>query len=195
MLDHVLRVLRVVCPCVDVAHLYSAQIDCNSAAVRGGYHDDVRLCAGEHARSGTQVAELTAAGCGKVFTEKASGVKTDRVELYEYRFHRLSWLRQDRLPTSNSISRPARVICAIYGFAKGSSSLTMTTPIRRAEGLNSRINSTLFPATSAPPPDSPFILPPGRARLATIPVATGSPAAITIGMSLVSCLAANARAG
>jgi DNA invertase Pin-like site-specific DNA recombinase len=30
---------------------------------------------------GAQVAELTAAGCAKVFTEKASGAKTDRVEL------------------------------------------------------------------------------------------------------------------
>ena len=30
-----------------------------------------------------QVAELTAAGCAKVFREKISGAKTDRAELYK----------------------------------------------------------------------------------------------------------------
>ena len=40
-------------------------------------------CAGQHERSGpdAQDAELMAAGCAKVFKEKASGAKTDRPEL------------------------------------------------------------------------------------------------------------------
>ena len=88
--------------------------------------------------------------------------------------------------------RAAWPICARYGLAKGSVS-SANTPIRRAEGANSRISSTLLPATSAPPLDSPVTLPPGRSKLATSPVATGSPApAITIGISRVACFAANA---
>jgi hypothetical protein len=44
----------------------------------------------------------------------------------------------------------------------------------RAAGAIGR--ATLLPANSAPPLDCPVTLPPGRARLATRPVATGSPA-------------------
>ena len=44
---------------------------------------------------------------------------------------------------------------------------------------------------SVPCPDSPVTLPPGRAKLSTKPVPTGSPAtAKTIGMTDVACLAA-----
>jgi hypothetical protein len=55
------------------------------------------------------------------------------------------------------------------------------------------MSSSPFAASSAPVPDTPVTLPPGRAKLATSPVRMGSPAgAITIGMSRVAAFAASA---
>ena len=45
----------------------------------------------------------------------------------------------------------------------------------------SRNNSTYFPTNTADIKDTPVMLPPGRAKLATIPVSTGSAAIITMG--------------
>ena len=58
-------------------------------------------------------------------------------------------------------------------------------------GAISLSSSSRFPVSSGFIWDSPVILPPGRAKLATIPVATGSPAAaITIGIPLAAFFAA-----
>src|SRR5262245_59911911 len=62
-------------------------------------------------------------------------------------------------------------------------------------GINSRESSSRLPATSAAWFDDPVTFPPGRARLATKPVLTGSPAdANTIGMTDVACFAARTDA-
>ena len=62
---------------------------------------------------------------------------------------------------------------------------------RRRPGTISRKSSSRLAATSVCWIDRPVTLPPGRARLATRPVPTGSPAAaMTIGMTDVACLAA-----
>ena len=72
---------------------------------------------------------------------------------------------------------------------KGSSALPRT-PTRRAAGLTSVINSRLFAAASAAVADDPVTLPFGRARLLISPVAIGSPAIMTMGMSRVAFFAA-----
>jgi len=57
-------------------------------------------------------------------------------------------------------------------------------------------SSSRFPASSAVIWDKPVTLPPGRARVSTNPLATGSPAAtITIGIVLVAFWAASAAHG
>src|SRR5215218_10582717 len=59
--------------------------------------------------------------------------------------------------------------------------------------MSSRRSSRRFAASSAIASDTPVILPPGRLRLATRPVPTGSPPATnTIGMVDVAPFAANA---
>ena len=61
----------------------------------------------------------------------------------------------------------------------------------RAAGKISRISSRFLELSSAAVAETPVILPLGRARLDINPVATGSPAgAMTIGISVVACLAA-----
>src|SRR5262245_19299228 len=62
---------------------------------------------------------------------------------------------------------------------------------RRRSGTTSRKSSSRLDAVSACWSDRPVTLPPGRAREATRPVPTGSPAvANTIGMTDVACFAA-----
>ena len=62
---------------------------------------------------------------------------------------------------------------------------------RRRPGTSSRKSSSLLPAVSGCWLDRPVTLPPGRARLATMPLPTGSPAvANTIGIADVACFAA-----
>ena len=57
-------------------------------------------------------------------------------------------------------------------------------------GVSSRSNSICFPAVSGACPDRPVMFPPGRAKLATIPEPTGSPAvANTMGILDVACFA------
>src|SRR3989454_4478247 len=59
--------------------------------------------------------------------------------------------------------------------------------------MTSRKSSSLLPAVSGAWLDRPVTLPPGRARLATMPLPTGSPAvANTIGITDVACFAARA---
>ena len=68
----------------------------------------------------------------------------------------------------------------------GVSTLPITAS-RCSPGTTSRSNSSRLPARSVCWFDRPVTLPPGRARLATIPVPTGSPAAAkTIGISDVA---------
>src|SRR5262245_7278962 len=66
---------------------------------------------------------------------------------------------------------------------------------RRRPGTTSRKSSSRLPARSIIWTDRPVTLPPGRARLATRPVPTGSAAdAIMIGMTDVACFAATTGA-
>jgi len=67
------------------------------------------------------------------------------------------------------------------------------SPTRESLGIASVSISSLFVFNWGDNPELPVTLPPGRARLATKPAATGSPAfVITIGMVAVTRLAANA---
>ena len=67
------------------------------------------------------------------------------------------------------------------------------SPTRASLGTASLSISSLLVFSSAAKPESPVTLPPGRARLATKPAPTGSPAfAITMGMVVVAFFAANA---
>ena len=63
---------------------------------------------------------------------------------------------------------------------------------RRRPGRTSRNSSSRLPGRSVCWFDRPVTLPPGRARLATRPVPTGSPSTKTIGMTDVACFAATA---
>src|SRR5215471_5554037 len=73
----------------------------------------------------------------------------------------------------------------------------MRTATREALGTASLSSSRYFPTISGPAPNAtPVTLPPGRARLATIPTPTGSKTyTITMGIVLVACLAAWAATG
>ena len=67
------------------------------------------------------------------------------------------------------------------------------SPTRASLGTASLSISSLLVFSSVAKLESPVTLPPGRARLATRPAPTGSPAlAITMGMVVVAFLAANA---
>ena len=69
------------------------------------------------------------------------------------------------------------------------------SPTRASLGTASLSISSLLVFSSGAKLESPVTLPPGRARLATRPAPTGSPAfAITMGMVVVALLAANAAA-
>ena len=75
---------------------------------------------------------------------------------------------------------------------KGSVALARAAT-QHADGSMSRISWTLLPASSADTLAIPVTFPPGRGRLATSPVAMGSPvSAMTIGISRVACCAARA---
>jgi hypothetical protein len=83
-----------------------------------------------------------------------------------------------------SVSFKLPVLLGSAGFQR--------TPSRVNLGKVSFSNSSRFPAKSEAMFVSPVIFPPGRARLVMIPVATGSPVVMTMGMVLVACLAARA---
>ncbi len=69
------------------------------------------------------------------------------------------------------------------------------SPTRASLGTASLSISSLLVLSSDAKPASPVTLPPGRARLATKPAATGSPMlTITMGMVVVALFAANAAA-
>ena len=88
------------------------------------------------------------------------------------------------------VASPASWTCSRKGLEKGSVALARAVT-RRAAGNMSRMSSMHLPDSSAVIPAIPVTFPPGRARLATSPVPTGSPAsAITMGISRVACLAA-----
>jgi hypothetical protein len=70
---------------------------------------------------------------------------------------------------------------------------TSRSPTRASLGTASLSISSLFVLSSNDKLESPVTLPPGRARFATNPAATGSPLlVITMGMVVVAFLAANA---
>src|SRR5262249_39742106 len=66
-------------------------------------------------------------------------------------------------------------------------------PTRRVAASMSRNSSTHFPPNTEDIKDTPVMFPPGRAKLGTMPVSTGSAAIITIGISWVACFAASAQ--
>src|SRR5215208_8334019 len=72
------------------------------------------------------------------------------------------------------VASPPSFICSRKGLEKGSVALAKTVT-RRADGSMSRISCTLLPANSAVAEAIPVTFPPGRGRLATSPVPTGSP--------------------
>src|SRR5205085_3723781 len=68
------------------------------------------------------------------------------------------------------------------------------TATRSTPGTACLSSSRRLPTSSAPKLDNPVTLPPGRARLVTSPLPTGSPApAKTMGIVLVACLATGAE--
>ena len=96
------------------------------------------------------------------------------------------------MTSSLNASRPSRTAAAwtrsISNLMRGLSALPRTATRLRA-GTTSRNSSSLRPPRSVCMFDRPVTLPPGRARLATSPVPTGSPAeAKTIGIVDVAFL-------
>src|SRR6202030_524103 len=90
------------------------------------------------------------------------------------------------------VASPPSWICSRKGLEKGSVALARAAT-QHADGSMSRISWTLLPASSAVTLAIPVTFPPGRGRLATSPVAMGSPvSAMTIGISRVACCAARA---
>src|SRR6516162_7649413 len=95
--------------------------------------------------------------------------------------------------TTSRPNAPAAAWTSPTSFMAAGLSALIRIANRRRLGTTSRKSSSRFPARSVNWTDRPVTLPPGRARLATMPVPTGSPApAKTIGMSAVACFAARA---
>ena len=65
--------------------------------------------------------------------------------------------------------------------------------IFRTDGSMSPNTSTHLPCASAAISDTPVMFPPGRAKLAIIPVSTGLATIATMGISRVACCAARAH--
>ena len=98
--------------------------------------------------------------------------------------------RISNVATSRPSVRAAACTSPISSTVAGLPTLAMIAS-RRRPGTTSRKSSSRLPARSVDWSDSPVTLPPGRARLATKPVPTGSAAAAkTIGMIDVACFAA-----
>src|ERR1700736_1510376 len=88
------------------------------------------------------------------------------------------------------VASPPSWTCSRKGLEKGSVALARAVT-RRAAGNISRMSSMHLPDSSAVMPAIPVTFPPGRGRLATRPMPTGSPvSAMTIGISRVACFAA-----
>ena len=86
------------------------------------------------------------------------------------------------VPAAASTSRISSGVTGLPALAKIAN--------RRRAGTTSRKRSSRLPARSVCWNDRPVTLPPGRARLTTKPVPTGSPPAKTIGITDVACFAA-----
>ncbi len=86
------------------------------------------------------------------------------------------------MPAARTASAHSRAKKSLPGFTA-----LPTSPTRRAFGSSSRSNSSVFGMISWPSIETPVTLPPGRERLVTSPVPTGSPApAMTIGTERVA---------
>jgi hypothetical protein len=92
--------------------------------------------------------------------------------------------------TTGFISVPvgsaARRTSSTIAFANTEEEAVPNTPTRRTDGSISRNNSTDFALDAAAIRDTPVMFPPGRAKLATRPLSTGSAAIVTIGISFVA---------
>ena len=122
-----------------------------------------------------------------------AGYVEGRSVLLEYQWTQGQY---DRLPAlaSDLVARRVAVIVTTGGTPQqlsltGLPALAKIANRRRA-GTTSRKSSSRLPARSVCWNDRPVTLPPGRARLTTKPVPTGSPPAKTIGMTDVACFAA-----
>ena len=103
--------------------------------------------------------------------------------------------RTSRVMISESSVRAAAFTAAISAPPPGALAILTSTARLRRSGMTSRNNSNRLPARSRDWFDSPVTLLPGRARLATMPVPTGSGASMkTIGTADVMCFAAGAAA-
>src|SRR6202048_2387947 len=89
-------------------------------------------------------------------------------------------------PNAAAPRRACSTAITQYGFVELDSTAT-----RERFGRNSLSSSSRFSSPPAVCEESPVTFPPGRARLATIPAPTGSPADMTIGMELVALRAAS----
>jgi hypothetical protein len=87
---------------------------------------------------------------------------------------------------------PASCTCSRKGFENGSAEFPRAATWRK-DGNMSRMSSTDLPNSSAAIKDTPVMFPPGRLRLGTKPVPSGSPDIMTIGISLVAFCAASAQ--
>jgi hypothetical protein len=94
------------------------------------------------------------------------------------------WSVRPSARAASSISRNER--SGIPGFGRFDRSATREMP-----GTASLISSNRFPRVSIPMTLTPVLLPPGRARLVTSPIPTGSPTcAMTMEIVRVACWAA-----
>jgi hypothetical protein len=85
---------------------------------------------------------------------------------------------------ADSVARRIGTVTGLARFARAA--------IRSARGNISRISSSRLPLSSGAKPDTPVMLPPGRARFGTRPIATTSDSdSITIGIVVVARLAAS----
>ena len=87
----------------------------------------------------------------------------------------------------------ARTTSSTIAFANTEEEVVPNTPTRRTHGSISRNSSTVFAFDAADIRDTPVMFPPGRAKLGTMPLSTGSAAIMTIGISCVACFAASAQ--
>src|SRR5450756_2196910 len=84
----------------------------------------------------------------------------------------------------------ARRASSSIAFANTGSLPVSNTPTRCTDGSISRSSSMFFAFDAADISDTPVMFPPGRAKLGTMPVSTGSAAMTTIGISRVASFAA-----
>jgi hypothetical protein len=90
--------------------------------------------------------------------------------------------------------RAATSTCSRTNFANNASAAFVSTATRRIAGSISRNSSTHFPTNTADISDTPVMFSPGPAKLATMPVSTGSAAIIHRSKQHLYSITSSARA-